>query len=126
MGRANEAEAHINEAFRLSPRDTYSYRWMTIIGFAKLWDDAFADAVVWLRRGIEANPNSTIAYFLLAATLALLDKLDEARAIAQAGLAINPTFTIRRFRTLRSSDSSYRAKRERIYEGMRMAGIPDG
>jgi TolB-like protein/class 3 adenylate cyclase/Flp pilus assembly protein TadD len=127
MGQANEAEAHIKEAFRLSPRDTHSHRWMMIIGFAKLWDDAFADAVVWLRRGIEANPNSTIIYFVLAATLALLGKLDEARAIAQAGLAINPTFTIRRFRTLPSGDSStYRAKRERIYDGMRMAGVPEG
>jgi tetratricopeptide (TPR) repeat protein len=127
MDRANEAEAHVHEAFRLSPRDTYANRWMMIIGFAKLWNNAFADAVVWLRRGIEANPNSTITYFVLAATLALLDKLDEARAIAQAGLAINPTFTIRRFRIHPSSDSSiYRAKRERIYEGMRMAGIPDG
>jgi TolB-like protein len=29
MGRATETEAHINEAFRLSPRDVNAYRWPT-------------------------------------------------------------------------------------------------
>ena len=45
----------------------------------------------------------------------------------QAGLAIDPTFTIRRFRKGVASDSPiYLAGRERFYEGMRKAGIPEG
>jgi hypothetical protein len=36
MGRAAETEAHINEALRLSPRDVFAYRWMIVVGFAKL------------------------------------------------------------------------------------------
>ena len=39
-----------------------------------------------------------LAHFLLAAVLARLGELDEARAAAQAGLALDPSFTIRRFR----------------------------
>jgi hypothetical protein len=64
---------------------------------------------------------------LLAAALALLGSLDEARAAARAGLALDPSFTILRFRHGASSDNpTYLAARERIYEGMRMAGVPEG
>jgi len=53
--------------------------------------------------------------------------LDEARAAAQAGLALDPRFTIRRFQRHLSSDNpTYLAERERVYEGMRMAGVPEG
>ena len=45
----------------------------------------------------------------------------------QAGLALDPTFTIRRFRANAPSDNpTYLAGRERFYEGMRMAGVPEG
>ena len=36
MGRAEETEAHIGEALRLSPRDTQAYAWMSAAGGAKL------------------------------------------------------------------------------------------
>ena len=36
IGRAEETEAHIAEALRLSPRDTMAYTWMNIAGIAKL------------------------------------------------------------------------------------------
>jgi TolB-like protein/Flp pilus assembly protein TadD len=128
VGRATETEAHIHEALRLSPRDIYAHRWLMFIALAKLWDSAEAEAVVWLRRGLEANRNNTLAHFILAATLALLGKLNEARAEAKAGLALNPTFTIRgfRFNAPSSDHPAYLAKRERIYQGMRMAGVPEG
>ena len=35
IGRAEETEAHVAEALRLSPRDTLAYIWMTIAGMAK-------------------------------------------------------------------------------------------
>jgi tetratricopeptide (TPR) repeat protein len=36
LGRAEDTEAHIGEALRLSPRDTNAYLWMTTAGLAKL------------------------------------------------------------------------------------------
>jgi TolB-like protein/class 3 adenylate cyclase/tetratricopeptide (TPR) repeat protein len=127
-GQATEAEAHIREAFRLSPRDTYSYRWLMFLAFVKLLENADVEAVVCLRRSLEANHNNTLGHFILAATLALLGKLDEARAAAHAGLVLNPTFTLRRFRFNATYDGNptYLAKFERICKGMQMAGIPEG
>jgi TolB-like protein len=125
MGRSAETEAHINEAFRLSPRDIFAYRWMMMIGFAKLHLNADAEALDWFRRSIEANRNS-FTHFGLAAALALLGARDEARAAAKAGLALMPSFTIRRFREGALTDNpTYLANRERIYQGLRMAGVPE-
>jgi hypothetical protein len=92
MGRAAETKGHILEPFRLSPRDISAYRWMQIVGVAKLHLGADAEAVGWLRRSIEANRNLPIARFQLAGALALLRSLDEARTAAQAGLALVPGF----------------------------------
>ena len=44
LGRAEETEAHIAEALRLSPRDTMANVWMTFAGAAKrhlgIWEEA--------------------------------------------------------------------------------------
>ena len=45
------------------------------------------DAVKRFRRGIELNPNLPLMRFFLAAALANLGKLKEARIEAEAGLA---------------------------------------
>jgi len=127
LGRGEETEAHVHEAFRLSPRDIFAYRWMTFVAVAKLWHGAYAEAVVWLRRGLEANRNFPIGHFILAASLALLGHLDQARAAAKAGLALDPNFSIQRYRVSSPSNNPiYLARRERLYQGMRMAGVPEG
>jgi tetratricopeptide (TPR) repeat protein len=129
LGRGAETEPHINEAFRLSPRDTLAPRWMVWVGLAKAQLGADAEAVIWMRRGLDANRNYSVAHFGLAATLALLGELDGAQAAAQAGLALDPRFTIRRFRdatNARSDSPTFLANRERLIEGMRLAGVPEG
>ncbi len=126
-GRSAETETHVQEAFRLSPRDTLAFQWMVFVGVAKLQLSADAEAVAWLQRTIEANRNYPMAHFFLATALALLGSLDEARAATQAGLALDPDFTLRRFRTFLPSDNpTFLAGRERINEGMGMAGVPEG
>jgi tetratricopeptide (TPR) repeat protein len=62
-GRGAETEAHINEAFRLSPRDVFAYRWMMLVGFAKLQLSEDAEAVGWFLRSIEANRNYPLTHF---------------------------------------------------------------
>ena len=127
LGRGEETEAHVQEALRLSPRDTEAFVWMIFAGFAKLQLGADQEAVARFRRSVEINQNHPRAHIYLATALAHLGQLDEARSAAQAGLALDPTFTISRFRANVPSDNpTYLAGRERFYEGMRMAGIPEG
>src|SRR5712675_2064022 len=127
LARGEETEGHIHEAFRLSPRDNNAYRWLMFVGLAKLSLGADAEAVAWLRRSIEANRNHPGPHCYLAAALSLLGSPDEARAAALAGLVLNPTFTVRRYRArVTSHHPSLVAARKRTSEGMRMAGVPEG
>jgi TolB-like protein/class 3 adenylate cyclase len=128
IGRAEETEAHIVEALRLSPRDTMAYIWMTNRGLAKLRLGSYEQAVASFRRAIEANRNVPPAYFWLAAALTQLGRLDEARSALKAGLALNPAFSISRARaawTAMSDDPTYLAQLEPIFEGLRKAGGPE-
>jgi TolB-like protein len=128
IGHAEETEAHVVEALRLSPRDTLSYIWMGIAGAAKNRLGSYEQAVAWYRRAIEANQNYPLGYFGLAAALAQLNRLDPARSAVKAGLALNPKFSISRARALWTAiadDPTYLAGLDPILEGMRKAGVPE-
>ena len=128
IGRADETEARIAEALRLSPRDTLVYIWMSIAGDAKNHLGRYEQAVEWFRRVIEANRNYPTVYFNLAAALALLGRLDEAHSAVRAGLALNPAFSISRARaarTARSDNPTYLAQLEPILEGLCRARVPE-
>jgi TolB-like protein/DNA-binding winged helix-turn-helix (wHTH) protein/Flp pilus assembly protein TadD len=127
LGRNEETEAHILEALRISPRDALAWIWMGLAGTAKIHLGRDEEALAWLNRAIEFKPNSPVTQFCLAATLAHLDRAEEAREAAHACLKLNPSFTIARFRSQPYSDNPvYLAGRERIYEGLHKAGIPEG
>jgi len=127
LGRAAETEAHVSEAFRLSPRDIYAFDWLVQIGLAKLQLTADAEAVSWFLRSIEANRNHPFAHFGLAAALALLGSLNEARAAAKAGLALDPHFTIRRLKGTSVNDNpAFIAGAKRFVKGLYTAGVPEG
>jgi len=126
IGRAEETEAEVKEALRLSPRDALAYLWCNLVGIAKGLLGEYAQALPWLTRSIEANKFVFGPRFHRAACLALLGRLDEARADVNAGLALEPKFTIGLYSSLmQSDDATYLAQRERLIEGMRKAGVPE-
>jgi tetratricopeptide (TPR) repeat protein len=97
------------------------------VGLGKLTTNADLEAIDWFRRSIEANPNHAVSHFHFAAALALVGDLREARSGAEAGLALDPSFTIRRYRVNAKGDNAiYLSRRERFYKGMRIAGVPEG
>ena len=126
LGQAEDAEAHIQEALRLSPRDPFVYIWSFIGGAAKLHLGKEEEAVAWLRRSVESNRNFPSSHFYLAAALARLGQLSEARSAAQAGLAIIPTFSIARIRAgAASNHPTAVVGYERIIDGLRKAGVAE-
>jgi tetratricopeptide (TPR) repeat protein len=114
IGRSSETEGHVNEALRLSPRDTCVYRWIHFVGLAIFQLGADAEAAAWFRRSIEANRNHPSAHLYLAVALTRLSALDEAKAAGEVGLALDPSFTMRRLRKHVPSDHpAFLAMRER-------------
>jgi TolB-like protein/DNA-binding winged helix-turn-helix (wHTH) protein len=127
LGHAVDTEAHIREALRLSPRDPLAYFSFAIVGFAKNSLGLYEEAILWLRQSIDRNRNLAMSHFHLGAALAHLGRSEEARLAGAAGLAIDPAFTLASFRAAQlSDDPAYLAWRERVIDGMRLAGIPEG
>jgi tetratricopeptide (TPR) repeat protein len=127
IGRGEETAGHIEDALRLSPRDTAVNVWLTFGGSVKVFQGKNEEAVAQLRHAIEANRNSAVPHFYLAVALEALGRSDEARLEARKGLSIDPTFTIRRYRTdLPTDDAIFLAARRRMYEMMRKVGVPEG
>jgi TolB-like protein/class 3 adenylate cyclase len=128
LGKADDTEAHVLEALRLSPRDAHVYLWCMFAGAAKLYLGNEEDAIPWLQRSIEINRNFAYSHFLLATVFARLGRLQEARSEAHAGLALNPVLTVSRARaawTAMSNNPTYLAQLESVFEGLREAGVPE-
>ena len=101
---------------------------MAIAGYAKDHLGRYEEAVAWQRRSIDANPNHPTSHFHLAIALAHLGRLEEARAAARVGLALDSHFTIASFLAANkfSDSSAHLAWRERQADGLSKAGIPEG
>ena len=126
IGRAEETEAHVLEALRLSPRDPWVYTFHVAAGWAASVLGRPEEAVSWLRRSIESNRNFPVCRFLLAASLATLGRIEEARSEVAAGLSLDPEFTIAKFESAASSDNPvFLAQRGRLVDDLRRAGVPE-
>jgi TolB-like protein/class 3 adenylate cyclase/Flp pilus assembly protein TadD len=126
LGRVEETEADVREALRISPRDQDAFAWFAYLATAKLYLGKHDEAVEEYRRSQEYNRNHPLVSMYLGAALALGGRVEEARAEVREGLKRLPEFTIRTFREGTLSDNPiYLAQRERLYEGMRKAGVPE-
>jgi TolB-like protein len=126
LARPEETEAHALRAMKLSPKDRFLSGWYFQIGSSALQLGQHDKAVTWLRRSIETDRNIAYAHLFLASALAHLDRLEEARASAGAGLAIDPTFRIKRMREdAPSKKAKFLAQWEPILAGMAKAGLPE-
>ena len=127
LGLGEETEGHIREALRLSPFDVLAFPWFAIVGFSKNSLGRYEEAIAWLRQSVSRNSKFSMAHFHLGSALAHLGRIEEARAAAAAGLAIDPTFNVASFRAAQITDDPYYlAWRERVIEGMQKAGVPEG
>ena len=102
---------------------------MTAVGAAEIFLGHYDQAVVWLRRSIEANRNNPLTHVFLAAALAVPGRPDEAQAAARAALVHNPQLTIARFKVFfaQFNENQFNiAGRDLIIESVRRAGVPEG
>jgi tetratricopeptide (TPR) repeat protein len=96
VGRTEEAEAHIGEALRLSPRVTTAYVWMNMAGLAiaLVLLGRFDEAHAAVKAGLALNPIYTV-------------------------------FRVGAAWTAMSDDPTYLVQIERTLEALRRAGVPE-
>jgi TolB-like protein/class 3 adenylate cyclase/cytochrome c-type biogenesis protein CcmH/NrfG len=127
-GLGEEALVHFTDFIRLSPRDPFLFRGYSGIGWVQflLGDDV--RAIAMLRKAIGLSPNYSLAHLCLAAAHGMQGHADEAGAALVNYLRTGPSArTIRELQLLRpSKNPSYLARCERLYEGLRKAGMPEG
>jgi adenylate cyclase len=85
---------------------------------------AYSEALPPLRECTSRAPDMSLGRVVLAATLAQLGRLDEARAEAAEVLRIDPNYTIdgtqRRIAPFKRPEDA-----EHLFDGLRKAGLPE-
>ncbi|MGX7707882.1 adenylate/guanylate cyclase domain-containing protein [Methylobacterium sp. Gmos1] len=125
LGQAQETEADIAAAIRLSPKDPLLGAWLARDGLAKLHLGRDEAAIAPLQRAAAVNPLFDFPHLYLACAFARLGRDGEARAALARFLELRPGYTVARYRSLTSTDPTFLAQRERIYDGLRRAGLPE-
>lgn len=117
LGHTAEAVETTLAAFRLNPYPPHWYHWM--LGFALFADGRYGQAVEALRH-VSTRP--TVSARILAAGLAHLGEVAEAREVARDFLAMSSQFRISDWLAAQPlQDETAR----RFAEGYRLAGLPE-
>jgi adenylate cyclase len=81
-------------AIRLSPLDTRISHAFGGLGIAHLMVGDYDEAVKFERQAMREQPRNAVAYRVVAASLALLGRTEEARSAMRALLAVTPNLAI--------------------------------
>jgi len=96
IGWANEAERALawgERAVRLSPFDRLIFAAHIGLAIGHFAQDRYEEAASMARRAVQSNPRLSVAHWVLAASLAGLGRIPEAKVAAAQVLALVPTFT---------------------------------
>jgi adenylate cyclase len=124
LGRPEGALEPMQKALRLSPRDPWLPVWQMLLGATHLQLARDAEALHWLNKSLAVDPSDRGTRALLASALALSGR--EAEAKLEIAALRYPKLTLSAFQAYEpSNEPAFRARQERIYEGLRLAGLPD-
>jgi tetratricopeptide (TPR) repeat protein len=129
LGRSEDGFKDVETALRLSPRDRNVSVWQYFMCrlYANLaqWEQA----IEWCSKSTAANPRFWQPFMGLAAANAWAGHDKEAKDAAAQLQKVYPGFTLKTyagFYAPLSSNSIFAAQTQRIAEGLRKAGVPEG
>jgi TolB-like protein/class 3 adenylate cyclase/Tfp pilus assembly protein PilF len=127
-GEPEAAITLVEKALRLSPLDALRANWFGVAGLCSVTLHRDDQAVDWLRRSLAVSDKGPTVHIFLAGALGLIGNDAEARDELQRYLAM-PEARVKTIAALKlqrnSNNPSYLATRERVYEGLRKAGMPE-
>jgi adenylate cyclase len=123
LGRPEDAIPTLEKGMRLSPRDPFSFAFLSGLALAHFAAGRYEDAIDWAQRSLRRRTDWIDSHHILAASCAHLGRLDEARAALQEAVRLQPDFSLDTFKMMFSSSDPGFA--ERYLDGLRRAGMKD-
>jgi TolB-like protein/DNA-binding winged helix-turn-helix (wHTH) protein len=129
-GHPDEAIALYEKSIRLDPRSPSLFLRYGFLGFALFQVGRYDEAVTWFERSIEANPDAPVVIRsgrirMIAISLALGGRLEEARRAMEKATAAWPFATVRSNAPENVTSDALRADIGRVMEGARLSGLRD-
>jgi tetratricopeptide (TPR) repeat protein len=97
MGQASLAIERSQRALRLSPFDSLNYLSYNALAISYFHTRRYEQAHEASRCSVQLNPRFSVSRAFLTAILIGLGRTDDAKAEAERVIALDPTFSIRRF-----------------------------
>ena len=119
LGRCQQSNEHIKQAFVLSPRDPYSGFWHMDLGVSEVCLGRVDAGIAEFRRAIDEGYRTFVVYAFLAGAEALKGDDAEAKLALAEARRLNPLFTIKWF------VENLPVPWPTIVDGWRKAGLPE-
>ena len=130
LGQPEAAIPMFKEAIRRDPREPDIWTRYNGMGLALLYLKQPADAVIWLRRALDAHPDrdgrsALIPHIALTSALAHAGQPIAARRELPTVVQLAPFLTVRSYEPRSARSSSTAAQKLYVGEGLRLAGLRD-
>jgi adenylate cyclase len=128
-GHAAKTVEYVENALRLSPRDPLAYAFLETKGRGLFSLSRYDEAAEAFRQSVAVNPELPDGYAMLSASLAMMGHHADAREMLQRYLAlpVGAVKSIAQYKTRQPYDSPFlRDLYDRVDQGLRKAGIPEG
>jgi TolB-like protein/class 3 adenylate cyclase/tetratricopeptide (TPR) repeat protein len=124
LGKPDIGIAQVARAMRLSPLDPSLVHWQTWTAAAHFFAGRDEDAISWAKAILIEHPDNPHALGVLAASLALLERTEEAQKVVAQ---IRQVYPMSRASIIVASGMQLQRPqdRDRFAEGMRLAGLPE-
>ena len=127
LGHSERGFASVEKALRLSPRDPGLTFWQFEMCHLHSHLAQWEQAIEWCNRSTASDPTNFFPLVDLTAANALLGRDREAKEAAAQLQKVYPGFTVQTWAGHHfSDDPTFDAQFQRIVEGLRKAGVPEG
>ena len=127
VGRSEDGLAGVETALRLSPRDPHVPWWQFDMCALQVNLGHYEQAIPWCEKAATGLPQVLLPLLHLAGANALAGHDKEAKDAAAQLLKVYPSFTVQGWASIHwSDDPTFNARYQRVTEGLRKAGLPEG